>query len=99
MSVFCFFIFIYVSCNENEKSECELYCESLMDCYKLLDNPFSISSCNRECKEDLERYSSVGCRDRFFDLIECKTDLSCSDASNVSEECSPEIRYLSRCVE
>ena len=94
------FGFFGVSCQqEEEKSGCELYCDAMSDCYRLLDQPFSRSACIRDCEDSLERYISVGCRSRYYDLLECKTDLSCSDANEVSDVCASEIDSLTGCVE
>lgn len=88
-----------LSCNDDEKDPCELYCETMTDCYRMLDQPFSASSCRRDCYDNFERYGSVGCKNRYLDLVECKTDLSCTDANNVSEDCAPETEDLIQCIE
>ncbi len=89
-----------LSCNnEDEPDSCERYCGEMSDCYRLLDQPFSTSECKRSCYDNMERYASVGCKARYVDLIECKTDLSCSDANNVSEDCAPESEDLVDCVD
>ncbi len=94
-------LFFVMSCHsdDDEPTPCENYCYSMSDCYQLLDQPFSSSECLRNCTDNTERYSSVGCRNRYLDLLECKTDLSCADANNVSEDCAPETEDLVNCVE
>ena len=91
------FMFFLVSCGEEEPDICESYCGEMSDCYRLLDEPFSGSECKRKCYDNMERYSSVGCRGRYIDLVECKTDLSCTDANKVSEICAPETEAAVKC--
>ena len=89
-----------ISCHEEEEmSQCDSYCYEMADCYQTLDQPFSRSACVRDCEDSLERYTSVGCRTRYYDLLECKTDISCRDANEVSDVCSREIDDLTNCVE
>jgi hypothetical protein len=91
---------LVMSCNDDdEPTPCEKYCGTMSECYQLLDQPFSSSECNRTCYDNMERYTSVGCQNRYRDLLECKTNLSCSDANNVSEDCAPEADDLVQCVD
>ena len=93
-------LFLLSACNnEDEPDPCETYCSTMGDCYRMLDQPFSGSSCRRDCYDNFERYASVGCKNRYLDLVECKTDLSCSDANSVSEDCAPETEDLIQCVQ
>ena len=92
-------VFIAACSSGDEATPCEFYCDSMTDCYETMNQPFSRSACLRDCSDSVERHSSVGCRNRYHDLLACKSDLSCSNANAVSDECSREIDDLARCVE
>jgi hypothetical protein len=88
------------SCSEDDENDpCDFYCATMSKCYQTLDQPFSATACRRDCHDNIERYASVGCKTRYLDLLECKTDLSCADANNVSEDCASETNSLINCVE
>jgi len=83
---------------EDEKTICELYCETAGQCHELSGQMFSGSECLFDCQTALERHGSVGCDDRYVELMECMVDLPCSSWNDSGTTCAYEIDYLDMCV-
>ena len=93
------FFFLIPSCDDDKDHDCQIYCTSMGDCYQTINQPFSKTSCERSCFDDLEAYHSVGCDDRFLDLLRCQVDSSCTNLSNLTSNCASEIDRFSSCLE
>lgn len=88
-----------VGCEEHEYSVCKDYCRTVQGCYELSGTWFSISECRRDCEDEREGYTLIGCEDPFLDLRECQADLSCSALGDVSDKCAGEIDLFNICVD
>ena len=95
--VFCF-AFINGCTGEDDPDECEIFCDEMTHCSEMMDQPFSRASCERKCRDDLQAYDLIGCEDDFLDLLECRSDISCTDANDVGNECAGEIDDLNHCL-
>jgi hypothetical protein len=84
---------------EEEESVCEYYCGAASECHALSDQMFSGSECLQDCQTSSERHSSVGCLERYTDLMECVADLPCGSWNDFGAACAYEIDYLDTCVE
>ena len=78
---------------------CETYCNEMVDCAEMFNQPESRSRCERECFEDLDAYETSACERRYLDLLECQADISCTEEYDVGDNCASEIEDLVRCVE
>ncbi len=93
------FLFSYGCGDDDDPNPCEIFCEEMTDCSELLDQPFSRTRCERDCRDDLESYGLVNCDDDFLDLIECRSNLACSELNDVGDKCADEIDDLNRCLD
>jgi hypothetical protein len=84
---------------QDDKSPCDYYCEVAGGCHVASDQMFSATECMETCQTSLERHASVGCRDRYVDLVECMVDLPCPSWNDYGSACAYEIDYLDMCVE
>jgi hypothetical protein len=85
--------------DEEDKSPCAYYCEVAGECHVESDQMFSTSECLETCQTSLERHSSIGCQERYVDLVECMVDLPCPSWNDYGSACAYEIDYLDMCVE
>ena len=84
---------------EEEESICEVYCATAGECHAMDDQMFSGTECLQTCQTSMERNSSVGCQERYADLMECMIDLPCGSWNDYGSACAYEIDYLDTCVE
>ena len=84
---------------EEEESICEVYCATAGECHAMGDQMFSGTECLQTCQTTLERNSSVGCQERYTDLMECMVNLPCASWNDYGSACAWEIDYLDTCVE
>ena len=84
---------------EDEMSACDYYCSAAADCHAMSDQMFSGSECYETCQTSLERHRSVGCQDRYIDLVDCMVDLPCQSWNDYGSACALEIDYLDMCVD
>jgi hypothetical protein len=84
---------------EDEPSPCEYYCGVAGECHVASDQMFSGTECMQTCQTAMERHSSVGCQERYVDLLDCMVDLPCPSWNDYGTACAYEIDYLDMCVE
>lgn len=93
------FCFITGCASDDDPDECEIYCKEITDCSEMMDQPFSNARCERNCHDDLQAYHLIGCEDDFLDLLDCRSDLSCTDENDLGDRCADEIDDLNRCID
>jgi hypothetical protein len=87
------------ACEEDQEPDaCDEYCDSAGECAFASHQMFSLSECQRECDESLERHASVYCDERYVDYLFCLTNLYCADWSSSGQYCAAEIDWLDTCV-
>jgi len=84
---------------EEDESMCEIYCASAGECHVMSDQMFSETECLHTCQTSLERHASVGCQERYADLVDCMSGLPCASWNDYGSACAYEIDYLDMCVE
>jgi len=84
---------------EDETSPCETYCQVAGECHMASDQMFSATECLGSCQTSLERHASVGCNERYVDLLDCMINLPCPNWNEYGSACAYEIDYLDLCIE